>query len=143
MKYNTGKQPGPAVHEGTLKLTFRQHRVALQEALNPDDLKEIWTSLVGLAQKGNIEAAREVFDRLFGKGAKLPDAIPIAPRLGSTADLKATVENLARAQASGEITEADLAAALRVIDRASKALEVETIERAEEKLDEVLKRGGS
>lgn len=45
-------------------------RVALLNAVTPDDLDEVIRALVNQAKDGDVPAARELLDRIFGKATQ-------------------------------------------------------------------------
>jgi hypothetical protein len=47
-----------------------EYREAALAAVSPEDLREIIAALVCKAKAGDCVAAREVLDRIFGKGGK-------------------------------------------------------------------------
>ena len=63
-KFAAGNKGGPGNPHSHLVAALR---TAMFEAVTPEDVKSIVATLVELARKGNITAAREVLDRCLGR----------------------------------------------------------------------------
>ena len=62
-----------------------QLRAALVNAVTPDDIKAIAEGLIDEARDGNVAAAHELFDRLFGKAKQ---ALEVSGKDGKAVKVK-------------------------------------------------------
>lgn len=74
-KTQTSKVKLRASDKANLKIKAQQLKQALLAAISDDDIKEIEQKLIAQAKEGDIRAAKEIFDRIWGRA---PMAVDIA-----------------------------------------------------------------
>jgi hypothetical protein len=62
-----------AAGKGSLKLKAQQLKQALLAAISDEDIKQIEQKLIAQAKEGDIRAAKEIFDRIWGRAPMAVD----------------------------------------------------------------------
>jgi hypothetical protein len=84
-RFLPGTAPGPG---NPMARRTAQYRRAIREAVSPEDLVQIIKVLMDKALAGDVQAAREVLDRVLGK-AKV--RVEVEERSASVAELRASL----------------------------------------------------
>ncbi len=117
---------------------------AITEVATPQRMKAVLASLIKEAvNKGDVSAARFVFDRVYGKPraeALAGSVLDLPAGLDTTCDITKAANALLQAVANGTVTPEDAQKAAAVIEAARKAIETQELEERLSELEERMKK---
>jgi hypothetical protein len=128
------RQPGPgnpaAKHAKALSTMARA-------AIEPDELRGVLRTLLGLARAGDVAAAKLLFDRVLGRAREEASAtaLDLGP-LESAADLPLALQRIGAAMARGDCSPAEAAQSVQLVDALGAALERAALEARIARLEE-------
>jgi hypothetical protein len=120
------KQPGPG---NPAARHARALANAARAAIEPDELRGVLRTLLGLARAGDTAAAKLLLDRTLGRSREEPSAtaLDLGP-LESAADLPLALQRIGAAMARGEVSPSEAAQSVQLVDALGAALERAALE---------------
>jgi hypothetical protein len=88
-------------NSGPTNNKVKELKDALLAAISTEDIKAIIKKLIVKAKGGNIQAAKEVFDRGFGKSVETSDVNVTYPQLSKPLTLKEIKKRIKEAEKAG------------------------------------------
>lgn len=110
-----------------------EYQAALHDVVSPQRFRGVLMRLLkAVAEKGDMQAARIIIDRVLGKprSEPLPEAALVMPEdLRTTADVSKATNALLQAVASGQVSPEDGQRIASIIEAKRKGIETEDLER--------------
>ena len=132
-RFAQGNAGGPGRTAGTV-----EHRRELLAACTPDDVREIVQALKEQAKSGDVQAARELLNRLFGKPREAaPDIAIEVGDLNSSEEISRMLRVVVREAMSGRVP---LAEAREIVGLLTSCLEASELRELLDGHDEELRR---
>jgi len=130
MKFEKGNQLGQGRPPGS-----RNRTSIWRQVLGPERIEKLVKSTADLADEGNIQATRIVFDHTCPRGRSLPVEIDL-PRVETAAGVVQAQAELIAAMARGEVSTADASAISVLLENQRRAIETHIHEKQLRELEQ-------